>query len=235
MPISSYSEVIGNPALKPYRSYDGQLIYIFRQRYMLIAFCEYRPDYFAQLPYQSDKELKNIFRFENMDYSLEAGLALVVPFSVGRFWDSRVTLRGWRMREKGDDFHGMSYDRASYVGLFHMANTFNLCSRPNLKLTVDGQYVTPGATQGVYDLGSMYEISAGLMWPFMDDRASLTLKGNDLFASSIPRSIEINQGNQWSRLRKLNDERCLKLSFVWKFGGYKAKRHESVDTSRFGK
>ncbi|WP_455620983.1 TonB-dependent receptor domain-containing protein [Parabacteroides sp.] len=235
MPLSSYSEVVGNPSLKPYRSYEGQQIYIFRQKYMLIAFCEYTPDYFAQLPYQSDTDLKNIFRFENMDYSLEVGLALVVPFNVGRFWNSRVTLRGWRMREKDDDFHGMSYNRESYVGLFHMSNTFNLCSRPNLKLTIDGQYVTPGATQGVYDLGSMYEISAGLKWTFMDDRASLTLKGNDILATSIPRSIQIDQGNQWSRLRKLNDERYLRLSFVWKFGGYKAKKHESVDTSRFGK
>lgn len=38
-----------------------------------------------------------------------------------------------------------------------------------------------------------------------------------------------------SRMRKLNDERCLKLSFVWKFGGYKEKEHDSIDTSRFGK
>lgn len=235
MPISSYSEVVGNPSLKPYRSYEGQLIYIFRQKYMLIAFCEYTPDYFAQMPYQSDTELKNIFRFENMDYSLEAGLALVVPFNVGSFWNSRVTLRGWRMQEKDDDFHGMSYNREAYVGLFHMSNTFNLCSQPNLKLTIDGQYVTSGAIQGVYDLGSMYEISAGLKWTFRDDRASLTLKGNDIFATGIPRSIQINQGNQWSRLKKLNDERSLRLSFVWKFGGYKAKKHESVDTSRFGK
>lgn len=75
MPLSSYSEVVGNPSLKPYRSYEGQLIYIFQQKYMLIAFCEYTPDYFAQMPYQSDTELKNIFRFENMDYSLEAGFA----------------------------------------------------------------------------------------------------------------------------------------------------------------
>ena len=36
-------------------------------------------------------------------------------------------------------------------------------------------------------------------------------------------------------MRKLNDERCLKLSFAWKFGGYKEKEHDSIDTSRFGK
>lgn len=234
-PLNSYSEVAGNPLLKPYRTYEGQMVYIFRQKYMLVAFCEYTPDYFAQLPYQSDTELKTFFRFENMDYSLEAGLAVIIPFNVGRFWNSRITLRGWRMQEKNDNFHGISYNREAYLGLAHMSNTFNLCDKPNLKMTIDGQYVTPGAIQGIYDLGSMYEISAGLKWTFLNDRASLTLKGDDIFASSIPRTIKINQGNQWSRMRKLNDERCLKLSFVWKFGGYKEREHDSIDTSRFGK
>ena len=234
-PLNSYSEVAGNPLLKPYRTYEGQMVYIFRQKYMLVAFCEYTPDYFAQLPYQSDTELKTVFRFENMDYSLEAGLAVIIPFNVGRFWNSRITLRGWRMQEKNDNFHGISYNREAYLGLAHMSNTFNLCDKPNLKMTIDGQYVTPGAIQGIYDLGSMYEISAGLKWTFLNDRASLTLKGDDIFASSIPRTIKINQGNQWSRMRKLNDERCLKLSFVWKFGGYKDREHDSIDTSRFGK
>ena len=234
-PLNSYSEVAGNPLLKPYRTYEGQMVYIFRQKYMLVAFCEYTPDYFVQLPYQSDTELKTVFRFENMDYSLEAGLAVIIPFNVGRFWNSRITLRGWRMQEKNDNFHGISYNREAYLGLAHMSNTFNLCDKPNLKMTIDGQYVTPGAIQGIYDLGSMYEISAGLKWTFLNDRASLTLKGDDIFASSIPRTIKINQGNQWSRMRKLNDERCLKLSFVWKFGGYKERKHDSIDTSRFGK
>ena len=234
-PLNSYSEVAGNPLLKPYRTYEGQMVYIFRQKYMLVAFCEYTPDYFAQLPYQSYTELKTVFRFENMDYSLEAGLAVIIPFNVGRFWNSRITLRGWRMQEKNDNFHGISYNREAYLGLAHMSNTFNLCDKPNLKMTIDGQYVTPGAIQGIYDLGSMYEISAGLKWTFLNDRASLTLKGDDIFASSIPRTIKINQGNQWSRMRKLNDERCLKLSFVWKFGGYKEREHDSIDTSRFGK
>ena len=66
-PLNSYSEVAGNPLLKPYRTYEGQMVYIFRQKYMLVAFCEYTPDYFAQLLYQSDTELKTVFRFENMD------------------------------------------------------------------------------------------------------------------------------------------------------------------------
>ena len=234
-PVNSYSEVEGNPTLKPSRSYEGQLVYILRQKYIFLAFCEYEPNYFTQLPYQSDTELRNIFRYENMNYRLSVGLSAIVPFQVGRFWSGRVTLTGQRSQEKNDHFHGMRYDRHALLGAVSMNNTFDLSSKPSLKLTVDGQYVSAGSIQGLYDIGSMYVVSAGLKWSFLGDRASLTLKGDDLFASSIPRSIKIDQGNQWSRMRKLNDVRCLRLSFVWKFGGYKARKHEEVDTSRFGR
>ncbi|WP_099465659.1 outer membrane beta-barrel family protein [Parabacteroides provencensis] len=233
-PLNSYSEVVGNPFLKPYRSYVGQLIYIFRQKYILMFFCDYEPNYFTQLPYQSDTELKNVFRFENMDYSLETGFNLIVPFKVSHFWNARVTLQGYRMQEKSEHFHSMSFNRKTYVGIANMTNTFNLSDKPNLKLNIDGTYVAPGAIQGIYDLGRLYNVSGGLKWTFASNKGSLTLNAYDIFRSSIP-TATINQGNQWSHLNKLNDNRSVTLSFVWKFGGFKAKKYENIDTSRFGK
>ena len=234
-PLNSYTEEQGNPTLKPYRTYNGQLTYVFRQKYMLVAFLTYKPDYFTQIPYQSDSELKQIFRYENMDHQLIYGLGAIIPLKIGKFWGSQITIRGGRTQEKDDDFYGMSYDRSAWVGMIRMNNTFSLCDKPHLRLTLDGQYITPGTIQGLYDLGYVYEISAGLKWTFANDRAILTLKGEDLFASSDPHTIKINQGNQWSDLSQLNDKRSLTLSFVWKFGGYKEQKHEAVDTSRFGK
>lgn len=233
-PLNSYSEVVGNPELKPYRSYQTQFVYILRQKYMFLAFCNYQPDYFTQVPYQSDSDMKNVFSYENFDYSLRVGLAAIIPFHVGSFWNSRLTVQGFRMQEKSDEFHGMSFDRHAIIGAFISNNTFNLSSKPNIKLTVDGRYITKGAIQGIYDLGYNYEISAGIKWTSQNERAMLTLKANDIFRSAYPNTIEVNQGNQWSRMTKINDTHSVSLTFVYKFGGYKAKEHEKVDTSRFG-
>lgn len=235
VPLNSYSVVVGNPSLKPYRSYDMQLVYIFRQKYMLIAFCNYEPDYFAQVPYQSDNEIKNVFRYENFDYGMKTGLVLIAPFQIGKFWSTRLTVNGFIMQEKSDHFHDMSFNKKGTVGTFRMNNTFNLSTKPNLKLTVDVGYITAGAIQGLYDLGSQYTVSAGLKWTFMEEKASLTLNAHDIFRSSYPRSIEINEGSQWNRMKKINDVNYVKLSFVYKFGGYKSKKHDKVDTSRFGR
>ncbi|WP_293740317.1 TonB-dependent receptor domain-containing protein [uncultured Parabacteroides sp.] len=234
-PINSYSVILGNPSLKPYRSYSGQLLYILKQKYTILAFCDYVPDYFAQLPYQNTLELKNVFRYENMDYQLQFGMGVIVPFRVGEFWNSQVTLLGLRMQEKLDHFHDVSFHNEKYTGQFKMDNTFTLSkSRPNLKLDLNGYFVT-GAVQGIYDLGYLYDVSSALKWQFTDDRATLILKCNNIFRSNMPHTMEINQSGQYSRLWKLDDQRCVTVSFVWKFGGYKKKQHEAVDASRFGK
>lgn len=234
-PINSYSVVMGNPALKPYRSYEGQFLYILKQKYTFMVFAQYEPDYFAQLPYQSSTELKNVFRYENMDYNLTAGIGAVIPFRIGEFMNSQFTAQGIRMRQKLDHFNDISFDNSKYLGQFFLNNTFTLSkSRPNLKLDLNGYYIT-GAVQGIYDLGSVYNVSAGLKWLFTNDKATVLLKCDNIFRSNIPKKIEINQANQYSRLTKIDDTRCVTVSFIWKFGGYKSKKHDKVDTSRFGK
>lgn len=233
VPINSYSVVVGNPKLKPYRSYEGQLVYIFRQKYMLIASYEYEPDYFVQVPYQSDSEMKNIFRYENFNYQKDARLILIAPFNAGSFWSGRVTLIGSHMKEKNDHFNEISFNRKANVGYAIMSNTFNLSNNPNIKMTIDGMVVSKGAIQGVYDLGEMYQVSAGLKYTFAKERATLTLNANDIFRSGMP-TAKVNQDTQQSRMKVVNDGRYVKLSFAYKFGGYKAKEYKKVDTSRFG-
>ena len=141
---------MGNPALKPYRSYQGQLLYILKQKYTFMVFAQYEPDYFAQLPYQSSTELKNVFRYENMDYNLVAGVGAVIPFRIGEFMNSQFTAQGIRMQQKLDHFNDISFDNSKYLGQLFLNNTFTLSkSRPNLKLDLNGYYIT-GAVQGIY-------------------------------------------------------------------------------------
>ena len=205
-----------------------------KQKYTFVLFCSYDPDYFMQVPYQSDTEIRNIFRFENVDFSLQSGLQAVIPFSVKTLWQGNLSLTGVRVQHKASHFHSLSFNRKAYIARVSLKNTFNLSAEPNLKLTVDGFYMTPGMIQGPYDMSRIWNVSAGLKWTSRNDRASLVLKANDIFRSGTP-ELTVNEGTQWNRMHLLNDDRCLSLSFIWKFNGYKAKQHERIDTSRFGK
>lgn len=233
-PLNSYSYIVGNPQLKPFRSYSAQLIYILMQRYTLVFFNSYCPDYFMQVPYQSDAEMRNVFRFENIDYSLQNGLQLNIPFSVKSFWRGNLSLTGIRRQERAKSFHSMSFNNKTFVGQVEFNNTFNLCSHPNLGLNIDALYLTPGMIQGLFEMSRVWSLSAGLKWSSPDERLSLVLKATDIFRSGVP-DLHINNGTQRSNMYLYNDDSSLTLSLVWRFGGYKAKSHDSVDTSRFGK
>jgi hypothetical protein len=234
-PLNSYTEIHGNPALKPSRSYEGQLLYILRQKYIPALATEYVPDRFIQMPYQSASELKNVFRMENLDFSLQSSLSVVIPVKLGRLLDSRLTLAGVRMQDKSSRFYDTPFDHTHYFGQAVLSNTLTpLPACPNLKLTLSGYYVS-SAIQGIYTLGRMYDVSTALKWTFAGERGTFTLKYNNIFNSQTPHSIRINTGRQYSRMRTIDDSGYIGLAFSWTFGGYKEKAYDKVDDSRFGK
>jgi hypothetical protein len=199
-----------------------------------MIFGEYTQDYFAQLPHQSENELKYVFRFENMNFNFLSGIGTVIPFSVGGVWNSTMTLQGRRGQEKSDHFYDTPFDNIRYYGVAQTNNTLTISqSRPNLKLNIDGYYVSP-SLQGLYRLGSVYDLSAGLKWTFLNDKAALTLRCNNIFRSNVPRTY-IDSGSQYSRLKIADDNRYFGIAFSWKFGGYQKAKHEEIDKSRFGK
>ncbi len=233
--LNSYSVIVGNPSLKPSRSYEGQLLYIFKQKYIFMAFVQYEPDYFTQLPYQSSDELIHSFRFENFDFQLLTGLGAVVPVTIGSRWDTRFQVQGMRLQEKSDNFYDSPFNNHKYFTRISMNNTINISdAKPNLKLTLSGYYTSP-AIQGIFELGNTYDVSAGLKWTFAEDKGILTLNYNNIFNSNIPKSIVVNTGTQYSKMRNIDSSGYFGISFSWKFGGFKEKKHDKVDASRFGK
>ncbi len=200
-----------------------------------MTFFQYNPDKFTQLPYQSGQELTTIFRFVNLDYSLLYGVGTILPLTFGKHFSTRITLQGMRLQEKNDNFYDVPFEVSRYFGRAQINNTIPISdARPNLKLTLSGFYVTP-ALQGVYKLGSYYDVSAGLKWLFAADRATLTLKYDNIFRSRSPRSVVVDFGDQYSRMKNIDTTQLFGIAFSWKFGGYKGKDHAGVDRSRLGK
>ena len=100
-------------------------------------------------------------------------------------------------------------------------------------MNVSGYVSTPGAIQGIYDLGASGNLSSALTWTFDKARARLILKADDIFDTRTPRAF-INYKGQKSMLKAYRYTRTFSLSFVYRFGGYKEKERKEVDTSRFG-
>lgn len=225
-----YSEIHGNPYLKPDINYQVQLLYILKSKYMFSTWYSHTKDNATQLLYQSPDRLVEIYKYLNFDFEQQAGIQAVIPFKVARWLNSRLTMIGIYDRQKDSDFWDIPFDRKVCYGIALLNNTFTLSTKPDLKLIVSGM-VRSKAIQGVYDLPASGNVDAALRYSFAGGKALLTLRCNDIFEtrqiSPLIRFATQNVTNHYSSFREFG------VSFTYKFGGYKEKKRATVDTSRF--
>lgn len=225
-----YSEIQGNPLLKPAIDYTTSLSYILKSKYVFTTWFTHTKDRTLQTLYQSPDELLELYKYQNFDFEQQAGLQASIPFKIGKWYNSRLTLIGLWMRQKDSDFYDLPFDRNRLLGIAMLNNTFTLSRKPDLSLTVDGR-LQGRAIQGLYDIPTCGNLSATLRYSFMNGNAILTAWCRDIFQTSMP-CPQIRYDRQWVT-NNYSSFRSVGLSFTWKFGGYKEKKREKVDTSRF--
>ncbi len=231
--INPYSKVLGNPSLQPYLNYSGQFSYIFKQKYVATLYVQYADKATVQLPYQSPNELSLIYQTINMNYKRTVGLNLNVPFSVSYIWNATATGNIFNQREKADRFHDISFDNKKWIFYGELDNTFRFSRNCPVSLSVDVAYISP-SIQGIADLSGMWKVDAGVKWQFGKKRCcELDLKANDIFNHWSP-TMTINQSGQDYRMKVRDMTRNLKLTFIYRFNGFKPKNDTGIDTSRFG-
>ena len=225
-----YSEIQGNPLLKPEKDYQLSLSYILKSKYVFSFWFNHNKDQSMQMLYQSPRELLEIYKFLNLDFRQQAGVQVSAPFKVGQWLDSRLTLVGMWLRDKDSDFYDLPFDRRTLAGVAVLNATFKLPVKPDLRLTLNG-FCQTGAIQGIYDLPTSGNLDLGLRYAFAGGNCILTAWCKDIFQTAGI-DPQIRYGRQWVT----NDYSCFRsvgLSFAWKFGGYQEKKREGVDTSRF--
>lgn len=111
-------------------------------------------------------------------------------------------------------------------------NTITLFKQPDISLTVDGMWRTK-AHQAIYDIPASGYLNLGVNWYFWKKRANLHFFCNDIFETSQPNS-RIDYKGQKLRM-DFSSYRQVGVSLTVRFGGYKEKKHDEIDTSRFRK
>lgn len=230
--INAYSSAQGNPELKFSKKYKTQLNFIMNQKYVLGGYYEYTPDHYIQLPYQSQDRLENMFQMVNLDYMKQYGLFVVVPFKVKNIWDATANVVFIRQEEKDDDFYDIPYKRTKNSFVLQLRNTVNISSKPNIKLDASGFYMN-GAIQGIYDIKRMWNVTGGIKWTFLENKAELMFKVDEILRSGARTKIDYMK--QYNTMYIKPDSPTFRLSFTYRFGNYKKPKVEEIDTSRYGR
>jgi len=232
--LNGYTEVHGNPRLRPYKNYSMQLSYIHKSKYIVTAYANYLDDFFSQLPYQAPDRVALIYQTLNFDYVTKMGLNVVIPFRISNVVDSRLVLNGFYEKAKSSHFHDTTFDKDNFAVYSNFTNTFNISNKPNIKAELSATYIS-GSIQGPSEFSKMYMIDAGVKWLFANDKAELSFKANDIFNKWSPERWTMKFDDRNLRMHLVPDSRCISVSFTYKFGNYKDKNRTSVDTSRFAK
>lgn len=228
---STYTEVHGNPDLKPYSYYNVNLMWQIKRRYTLMAFASLRPDYFVQLPYQTADRMAVIMKETNFDYSNSFGLQASAIFSAGKWLNGNVFAVGTYRHDKSSRFFDLPFDREKLSAIFGGTASVKLCEAQDLRLILN-PFFQSKAIQGVYDISPIFRMNAKLQWSSHDGKWGLRLNGNNIFNNKYDtRSV---QGNQDYRMKINFNWSTVTFTLVYKFGGYKEKKVKQVDTSRMG-
>lgn len=230
--INDYSTVVGNPELQPYISYAAQFNYILRQKYVATLYFQYGDKAAVQLPYQSPDALQLVYQTINMNYERTIGLNIHAPFDVGYVWNVVAVANIFNQRKKADRFHDIGFDNSKWIFYGSLNNSVKFSNNSPVALTVDFAYISP-SLQGIADLSGMWKIDAGLKWRFGTKRCcELDVKADDIFNRWSP-TMTIRHAGQDYRMTIRDMTRNLKLTFIWRFNGFKPKDTD-MDTSRFG-
>lgn len=228
---STYTEIHGNPDLKPFSYYNVNLMWQIKRRYTLMAFASLKPDYFVQLPYQTTDRMAVIMKETNFDYSNSYGLQASAIFSAGKWLNGNVFAVGTYKHDKSCNFFDLPFDRKKLSVILGGTASVKLSSTQDLRLILNPFYQTK-AIQGVYDISPVFRMDAKLQWSSHDGKWGVRLNGSNIFNNRFDtRSV---QGNQDYRMKINYNWASVTFAVIYKFGGYKEKNVKTVDTSRMG-
>ena len=228
---STYTEIHGNPDLKPFSYYNVNLMWQIKRRYTLMAFASLKPDYSVQLPYQTTDRMAVIMKETNFDYSNSFGLQASAIFSAGKWLNGNVFAVGTYKHDKSSHFFDLPFNRKKLSVRLGGTASVKLCSTQDLRLILN-PFIQSKAIQGVYDISPIFRMNAKLQWSSHDGRWGLRLNGNNIFNNKYDtRSV---QGNQDYRMKINYSWASVTFAVIYKFGGYKEKNVKAVDTSRRG-
>ena len=184
-----------------------------------------------QLHRISDTKKEMEYKHVNFDHVNQVGLMLTAPINIGNWWQNRLTFTGVYQNDKNSHFYDLPFDRSKWFCQAQWNGTFLFGKHVLLNLDAS---VHTDAIQGIIDIPASGYLNAALTWkPLKDDKFQLKAYCNDIFETGDNHLHDTYRGQHV--INNMYFGRIIGLSLIYRFGGYKVKQHEEVDTSRFGK
>ncbi len=227
---SAYSEIWGNPDLKPMSKYEINLMWQLNRKYTFTAFVMLEPDYFVQMAYQPTDRMAVIMKETNFDYSNYFGLQASAQFSLGSWLNGNVMATALYRHDK-TQFFDLPIDRTYLSGILGGMAVAKLSQKHNIQFILNPFFQTK-AIQGVYDIEPFLRLNATLRYTTKNGKWSLVAKGENILNAHI--STRSTIANQDYTMCVWMPYTNYSLTAIYRIGNFKEKQKKLVDTSRMG-
>ena len=227
---SAYSEIWGNPDLKPMSKYDINLMWQLNHKYTFTAFVMLEPDYFVQMAYQPSDRMAVVMKETNFDYSNYFGLQASAQFRMGSWLNGNVMATALYRHDK-TDFFDLPIDRTCLSGILGGTVVAKLSQRYNIQFILNPFFQT-NSIQGLYDIDPLLRINATLRYTSKNGKWSLVAKGENILNGHATTHSSI--ANQDYSMRVWMPYTNYTLTAIARIGNFKEKQKKAVDTSRMG-
>ena len=228
---SAYSEIWGNPDLKPMSKYDINLMWQLNHKYTFTAFAMLEPDYFVQLAYQPSDRMAVVMKETNFDYSNCYGLQASAQFRVGQWLNGQLNATALYRHDKSNNFFDLPIDRTCLSGILSAMAVIKFSQRHNIQFILTPFFQTK-AIQGVYDIDPLLRLNATLRYSTPNGKWSLVARGDNILNGHATTHSSI--GNQDYAMRVWMPYTSYSLTAIFRLGNFKEKQKKEVDTSRMG-
>ena len=227
---SAYSEIWGNPDLKPMSEYNINLMWQLNHKYTFTAFAMLEPDYFVQMAYQPSDRMAVVMKETNFDYSNYFGLQASAQFRVSSWLNGNVMATALYRHDK-TNFFDLPIDRTCLSGIIGGMVVARLSQKHNIQFTLNPFFQTK-AIQGLYDIAPFLRLNANLRYTTENGKWTLVAKGENILNAHIDtRSTIVNQDYT---MRVWMPYTNYSLTAIYRLGDFKEKKKKEVDTSRMG-
>ena len=232
--LTSLAYRAGNPFIQPQYTHNVEITHTFKYTLNTSLSYSHTQDFFSEvtLPLTGGA---NFLTTANLDFQQVITLNVGYPFSVTDWWSFYVNGTVYNKRQKGrfqegdtilaqfgDILQSTTFDFNQTVGSFYGQTTVTLPK--NIQIQASGYYNTPGIWGANFLTREFWGTEAGILWRFLDEKASLKLAVSDPFLSQVWRANQVlEEGNFSSDGMGGYESRQFRVNFTYNFGSSTVK------------
>lgn len=190
-------------------------------------------DFYLSQSYQSPDTLLLLKKTFNTDFTETLAFFTSIPLSIGKWYRGTYNFSLFNNHIKTDDWFGQHFDRNKWSYIITTIHNFTISTTPHIVLSME-TLCRNKAYMGVWTYSGRWYINSSVKWQFDHSRATLRLACNDIFETFNKPKYTIELLNQNQNIWENRNTRNISLTFTYQLKGYKDKRMNKGDTSRFG-